>query len=189
MDTTKNGNLATDSPSIYQILKISVDNNSLNQIARLYKKATNLGALSEIPVVRQPQASFNPKPARLLNLVLSKADLNDLSALKLAILVCCDKNQLNSLEGNLDEVEVKHALSIHAKDYKNLGKKEKIVLACYFLDLIRHLHMTKLSSAEQSELADKILREVLPVLDFEECKTLRLMLIKAIERTQRRVRK
>lgn len=139
------GNLAKDSPSLYSNLNRYLKEDEVLKITLAYALAAKHGALNETGVVRLPKASFNPRPARVAQILMT--ELRDFNAetLSCAILGCA------RIE---DEIELPENLAYMKEQFQELKDSIKspneapfsspceAALYAILLDDVRHLHMT-----------------------------------------------
>ena len=180
MHDTLTGNLQFDSASAYGILGSFLEPDELDELCSLYSQAADWGALEEKNIERAPGVTFNPPPARLLELAVTKGHCKDLDSLKLAIMLCCNSE-------NLPETKKSVSALLDFNDNKKLTQNEIIVLACYWLDNIRHMHMSSSPEDIKQQQLSNVASKILPLLVSKRSSTLRLFLEKAVERTFRRL--
>jgi hypothetical protein len=139
------GNLAGDSPSLYSNLNRYLKEDEVLKITLAYALAAKHGALNETGVVRLPDASFNPRPARVAQILMT--ELRDFTAETLccAILGCARIEEILVLPEDLRYLEeqlteLKEALK-SPNESPSTAPCEASLYAI-LLDDVRHLHMT-----------------------------------------------
>jgi len=160
--------LSFDAPAIFRQLQIVVSETDAAYIGRAYALSALSGGLNEWPVIREAGASHNPKPARLLHILLNEGKVKDREILCAAVLACAtrltakqgiDFGMAYSLAERSLEVQAEEAIvslkTDHRLAYLYLARK---------LDEIRHLHMTILSRAERKKTVDQLALKVIPEL-------------------------
>lgn len=120
------GILEEDSPSAKNLILNALGADALAKLSETYVQAVNNGVLLEKNIRRNPQVRFNPKPARILHILISEAKCFDLKTLEDAIIDCTDE-KLASLE-NISSLEIHYF-------------KDKPHVPAILLDELRHLHM------------------------------------------------
>jgi hypothetical protein len=121
------------------------------------------GGAVEHPVLREEEASFNPRPARVAQILWSETRCKEQQAYALAFLSCCHPEEQCTLSESFP-VEVKQCfpiwqqMVIPATDVPQLV--HDIALA-QLLDKARHMHMTALPESSQREFHHFIVNEIL----------------------------
>lgn len=116
------GDLKTDSPALFGELKRRFSIEEASRVSAEYTTCVSNGGLNEGLIVRDPEVSFNPRPARICLILLK--ELKEVSI------------------GELLEV-----LKLETLQQPTLTALPSVKLAL-IVDELRHLHMTKLSSQE-----------------------------------------
>lgn len=142
------GILDKDSPGLAQNLKRYLKEGEADRVRLAYHIASRHGALQETGVVRQPEASYNPRPARVAQILMTELRSFDAEILCCAILGCAKIEEAFNLPEELSTLqepvnELREVLSIN-----NLEASTSMVegsLYAIILDEVRHLHMTDFS--------------------------------------------
>ena len=151
------GDLTFDSQVVWGLVQRYVSKTIQPEILSAYEIACRNGALSEWPVKREPGASYNPRPARLMYLLLHEAKERDGVVIAAAPLACADK---------LAEINVSHlstylhpslkiAQEVRSDNFPISPQAVRVALS-KLLDDIRHLHMTHFTPQERREVAIKL---------------------------------
>lgn len=119
------GELLTDSPKLWFLLHRTLDAAEIPEIVKSYQTSVLKGAAKEHPVIRSEGVSYNPKPARILDLLIREGGIKDVALLKSALEEMCDE------------------LRTEPK------KVAPIVELAILLDKLRHLHMSSLTHEQQ----------------------------------------
>lgn len=145
------GDLRWDSPAVYAVLEYAFPQN-IEILAQAYSLAWQHGGASDSPVIRAVGASFNPRPARLVSLLLSEGQEKSPLAVSAAFLASSSlSKELVSDSPLLDAwVLAQEAINRHQSAPSNPAACK--IAVCLEIDLLRHLHMTDLSDAERKAL-------------------------------------
>ncbi len=150
-----------DSPGVWDLLKRYLDDCEVEQVWKAYAVAAQLGALDDYPVKRIPGASFNPRPARLMHILISEAGERSAIVLGACALVCAPKLADHSPTAGLTtawELALKvikwlaYPEPLLKNDTAQLSQHHIALASARILDDLRHLHMTSLSALEREKL-------------------------------------
>ncbi len=125
------------------------------------------GASREWPVERAPGASFNPRPCRIMQIIMREAKTKDRDLLLGSVLASVEDTELLTL---LREPKLLRAIQIARAALRGDSSAETaIIRLALLLDQARHLHMTFLSSTERRQRAMDILKlcDELPINSLE----------------------
>ncbi len=139
------GNLSKDSPSLYQNIRRYLKEDEVLKITLAYAISAKHGGLTETGVVRLPEASYNPRPARVAQILMTELRDYNAETLCCAILGCCSVDEKITLpETLLDIKEQLQELSdaITSPNEPPTSTTCEASLYAILLDDIRHLHMT-----------------------------------------------
>jgi len=111
------------------------------------------GGLEELDYIRDPEVSFNPRPARIAMIVLQSAKLNSQEAVEAALLSSVwpsDKeieNPPESLSENVLEIAARARLPplTLIGSAKKEASNAEILACCLWLDRARHYHLAEMS--------------------------------------------
>ena len=184
------GELAQDSPALAQALRrASFSQLERSWLADLYTLTAIHGGLEEPELRREPGVRYNPRPARLCQLLLQEGKVRQAEELAAAILLCSDRE----LDCRSPSAQTRSASSLRQEvrgvlTSKNAARAslpgQRIALASA-LDTSRHLHMRELDDAErqrQIQDVDQIMRTVSPDLSQDR---LTILLSSLLERLSR----
>jgi hypothetical protein len=141
------GDLSFDSPKVWGHLRSTLDPSSLELISRAYHVASRRGGKREWPIMRPPGASYNPKPARVIEILISIGKIADPIVLAAAALSFAEDLPPDETKDLPPECIAVAKQVIEAPE-RALPPAGKIIVA-RLLDEVRHLHMTVLSSEER----------------------------------------
>jgi hypothetical protein len=111
-------------------------------IASDYAKVVGLGGNVEERLTREPEASFNPRPARVALLVMEEGSENHSLAIRAALWACSPGNPEDpAVQRVVDDVR-------HGRFHERVAAT---IAAALLLDRVRHLHMTELEESEKAE--------------------------------------
>ena len=143
------GTLAFDSPSAYALINRTLKPLEIPLIIECYELCTRNGGATEWPVMREPGASFNSRPARILEILLGT--VRDPSATLLAgalISLVIDSPSFFEKEGTPGLALARES---HTLTKESSPEAHSIALA-RLVDDLRHLHMTVLSPSERATI-------------------------------------
>lgn len=121
------GNLEADSPSCTRSLTKNFDPAFVNEVKNLYTKLSLSSSLVEPAAkFRNPEVRFNPRPARIIHILINEADYRDHSGILEAVKMCFQQDSL-ILDNQIQVRQI---------------KIDTVSLAS-FLDELRHLHMNR----------------------------------------------
>lgn len=187
----KNPALKDDSPSLFGILERMQQQSSKSctqltkqQFEKLlfcYQQAKTNGSCHESPVIREEGVSFNPRPARLAEIILKEASKELSTDLLFEILQAAFYLPTKQPTVNL---LANQALNYSKENnFSNDTKTACEILAATFqLDVLRHLHMNSWNKQERQEYASQISNELLPLLNSTSSQRLKVMLKTCLER-------
>lgn len=147
------GELATDSPRVWRTLG-RLHPEQLPRFEEAYRFTAENGGLLEHPVIREPGIRFNPRPARIVDLLFSNG-FSHVPELLTAGFLCCIQEK-SFKEATLRFKESASLLS----DFRALLEDDaeidslhpQALFMAFSLDCGRHLHMTDLGPEEQAAL-------------------------------------
>ncbi|MBX7145228.1 MAG: hypothetical protein K1X79_12310 [Oligoflexia bacterium] len=146
------GELHGDSPALYAILQYAFPQ-QLDLLALAYHVAWHNGGQSEAPIVRAEGVSFNPRPARIVSLLLSdgyeKSPLT-LCAAFLSYASCPSKAAIPSHLESAWELAQMALINNSSPPLTEAGCRIKL---CREIDSLRHLHMTNLGEHQRLAVA------------------------------------
>ena len=155
------------SPALFGELNRRFSATEVEKIAEEFMFAEQeKNASFEKNLVREPGVNFNPRAARVLQLILESQSLQDTNALSTALKIL----------GGED-------LSPHAKDSINLP------YAAILLDDLRHLHMSTLSTAEKITELQRLIEIKAQLANNSEQETGTLKLLAKCELQAERLKK
>jgi len=155
MIDTIRGNLLSDSPGLALYLRNHLSPSELKAVAEAYSESVKLGGCNEGLVERDPEVSYNPRPARILKLLIEECGVSDVDLMidALKALPLFESFEAGAVATTLTNIREKSA--------NRLNKAEHL-LGVMLLDYLRHLHMSKISpeglSAILKEAGDTLTR-------------------------------
>lgn len=123
----------------------------LGQLELAYSSAWKVGAGVEAPVLREPGASYNPRPARIATILIKECrDLTVVEIVACFWVPALEKGFEILNPNEAGQLLAKQSYSaLHDVSSFNLKPQALRVAAAVLVDAIRHLHMSSLSSAER----------------------------------------
>ncbi len=147
--------LATLAPKVTALLSKELPTSVLLDLSSAFSKVTSATKLSEFPVVRIEGASFNPKPARLLEILWRDGLVRDPLILRSALLSLALEGDMIPQGFTEEEIHLAaEAIEYDGRNDVRIGA-QSIALA-RAIDTAWHLHMTNLDSNEQNKTATKL---------------------------------
>lgn len=133
--TTHTGNLELDAPKVFRLLSQRVTEDELLILCAKYTHQFSTSGHSENPIEREQGVSFNPKTARLIEVLIKELDESDSE-----VFASCME---------LSEIGPSEIRDLLKSEDSSVGS-ERIVLA-YLVDLTRHLHMTSYNQSQRED--------------------------------------
>ncbi len=183
----KIGDLMFDSPGVWDLIQRSIEISFHAEILSAYTLACRHGALSEWPVKREVGVSYNPRPARLMHILLQEAKERNGVIIAAAPLTCAENLSTISIDSLSDQLRPSFELAQEVADEVCLPSQNvtRLVLS-KLIDDIRHLHMTHFTASEQREYATRTQQKLLTLPEASKEERLSSLLVAALERTLRR---
>lgn len=146
------GVLETDAPALWAALRRALPPGAPEELAGIYLAASKAGALSEQPVTREKGVSFNPRPARICQILIKECGESDTGVLAAAVLACCPEPlEVRSAPPTAREVAAA-ARAGRSKYRIPVTEPARSICMALFLDDIRHLHMASLEAGERARI-------------------------------------
>lgn len=179
-----NGDLAHDSPALFGALKrVFCDgddshSNYIKLLEKVYSASVANGALEEVELTREPEASYNPRPARVCQILLKEVGESDPAVLAAAMLCCATRLPAHEI------VAGSHKLFSLVAEYPKdvLSAVERVKLAL-LIDDIRHIHRSTRPRSEISRILSSAI-ELVSNSPNPENDRLRIVARAAIENIQ-----
>jgi len=185
------GELRSDSPGLYRTLLRRMGKEGFARVERAYAEAARCGALEEAPVLRDPGASFNPKPARICQILV--AELSEFRELVLSasMLSCVSPEKMVPIPLLSEEQAV--ALLVHewlsGKHRRSTSVVVERISLALKLDQLRHLHMTGLDLDGIRRVYSEVTMSLLPSVSYPENVRLKTLLETCVMRFEQGERK
>lgn len=140
--------LKTCSPGLYSSLLDRFSSPWFSFLERAFEASVHIGGLEHPAIRRPPGASFNPRPARLCQLLLDDARERDPSILGAAMLAASRAPTEAASDPALKGAAELAAVALATTPPASGTAAFRIWLA-HSLDLLRHLHMSEMSPAQR----------------------------------------
>ena len=149
------GRLAQDSPAVMGAIRRIFSAEDVLLFESLYQAAALAGGLDEGPVLRIPNASFNPRPARICKILMREVKEQDMQVLGAALLLSLPE-QIPVEPGFEQAFQFAHKLRsfIEKPGYDTPHAIIERLHLAMLLDNLRHLHMTSLSPSEKEAVVE-----------------------------------
>jgi hypothetical protein len=184
---TPSGKLNLDSRALILALAAAgFQQSSIDTLSTAYRFSFENGGTNEQPIKREEGVSFNPRPARICQILLQDAQERDLQALCAALLVTLARIETVPPE------ELQQALEVAQNARRFLSERTQVdacaerVALSYHLDNLRHLHMTDLP-LESPRAALQRTSEILSRIQHEQNGRLSEMIKTSLRLMERRL--
>lgn len=147
--------VGSGAPKVFSILGRFLEPANFEQISADYQRCAELGGNTELGFVREDGASFNPRLARVLSLLVSDGKVSDPAILRAALYAATRVVFSGTrLEGFVPPELLRVVETVGDTSYAI--PEAALIRGVIELDAIRHIHQRNLSVAERVEmLADK----------------------------------
>jgi len=144
-----------DSPAMASALSKVTSAEEFRHLADLYCLAASFGACDEGKIRRKEDVSFNPRPARIVQLLMKEAGINQIVFIAGAILSCATTEisdlSILSEQELLTFSNTKSLLCLKDTPAKiKFDTEESQIFLAHILDEVRHLHMTIMEEDEMN---------------------------------------
>lgn len=184
------GSLLDDSRGLYVRLQNVFDAPSLETLNAIYAEVFQLGGTEESDVLRTDGASFNPKPARVAQILIDDLEVRDFSAIGAGL--CSPLSHTSRFRMKAATVQMlelcEQARLLFEEEVEECPLEVRLLGGAIALDDVRHLHMRDVSSPRKRELVDQVSKAVLGNLLVPEAATIRVKLDTAIAMQRRRLK-
>lgn len=181
------GVLSKDSPGLLLQLSLVLAPPKIVELSDVYAKLFEFGLVSEGDVKRAINASYNPRPARIMQIMVAEEKEASSDVLASSILACLEPAKLLAIQAQFPKFSPL-AIASHnfPKDCDTSIEAQRIALALR-LDLIRHLHMSTLDITAQITLYNSTVNEFLAKLSPDSNERVKLLLRTALNHVARRL--
>ena len=188
MERSSPRELASDSPSLWGSLQRRILDSDRAQLAEIYSLACAYGALSEGGVRREGGASFNPRPARICQILINECNESDPDVFAAAMLACCTSQPDFQVASPAAVGWGVASRVIRVQSGLEIQFDETVarVLLALQLDELRHLHMTELSCVERQLLCGRVANLLPQIEESSSNRRLKMLVVAAIDRFERR---
>lgn len=181
--------LGTDAPGLHAALSRVFNADAVQSLEAAYLFSVLHGGKEEHPVVRPAGASYNPRPARMVQILLHQGHVSDLSTLLAGFLVTV--RDTAALEKWIDDHSRDAARvactalsdAAFARIHSMNGIFSLVLAAA--IDTVRHLHMSTLDEAARQALL-RAYRDLTTAAENESCR-LQKILLTALTQQERRI--
>lgn len=200
--TLQQSKLAKDSPKVFRLISELLNHEDTEKVLFHYEYVMSFGHITEAPIKRAPGSSFNPRPARVSQLLISEGQESCRENISAAMLLSLPYNELLviqqvsekpnklSLESLFKATQVSaiscSKIEIDSIDPHTFDSSLERLLAAYSLDKIRHLHMYDTTTEEMIAEFSFIKSIILPRITSQSG-NLRLLLETALRLYSRRL--
>jgi len=169
------------SPKTYFYLKEVFSEVELEQIGKSFLNVIRIAGPEEATTIREPGVSFNPRPARLCEILCREGDEKNLSAF-IAVLASVVIDQRVAPEGFSPEETINAGAIINFPNIPETPNKPSLTketielcFLCRSIDKLRHLHMSSMSKTEVKQQIESIKLAVTNLSQLAPDSKLRLM--------------
>ena len=184
--------LLTHSPALHQLLSLLLPEPELQRICAAYDLVSRLMDCQAEPELGRPAGqSFNPRPARLCQILIKEIQEKDQGVLAAAMLSCLSPAELEDLRSSQVDWEPEVTLALAAISHSSAGasRESQAIGLAGLLDEIRHFHLRPLSPEEcfdYSSHSRNALLQLRPLPGNEKLFTLVNEALKRFENRNRR---
>lgn len=148
------GVFANDAPALFCALGRMYNKEILKSFEELYHNMVLAGGLHEGAIARAPNASFNPRPARLCKILLRETNEQDVNVLGAALIIAVPDNFETPVAWQAACELAKQARTFRAQPLSKPDAPIERLHLAVLLDDLRHLHMTTLPHSEKEALVE-----------------------------------
>ena len=153
MATPSIASLKAASPALQGELELHYGTSEVAMLSQVFEVACENGALFENGVRRAEGASFNPRPARIAQIILANTKGWTAETLASAILCCCKRDALTAFN-TFSQQTIKICENFFSGHPESHPQSAIIALALS-LDELRHLHMTAKPADERDKVVNR----------------------------------
>ncbi len=149
--------LAVIAPACHGLLKRTLNRDDLKIVEELFKQVAKEEGLENSFTRREIGVSFNPFPARIIQLLITEGGIRDKESILIALLSCCSSHPISNLSPELISASDKIISFLEStQELPILERGEREIAFCHILDRLRHLHMSTLSLNERTAMLQKL---------------------------------
>lgn len=179
-----------NAPALFAILQKIFRPDEIKLIEAAYSFSCNHGGLNEGELNRTVGANFNPRPARIAQILISETKITNSHDIIVAILACMNSSPPITfpqflIEFAEDSENTQALLNTNNPKFENFNITN-IALAIK-LDDIRHLHMRNIPGGELSEKLTECKLWLKHIPSHDQIDRLCVMLNSAISRLERNI--
>ncbi len=180
------GLLSKDAPGFSELIKglLPAD---WSRLEAIYLLSSSHGGLEEAELTRPEGASFNPRPARIAQILISEVKELDPITLGGALLVNCPHiDRITDCTYERESILAMQARNAYAP--YNLPRPAERIYLAYHLDILRHLHISKIEDSSRLLLYEKT-KIILQCIDNSNAARLGELIFAWVERFERKTSK
>lgn len=183
------GKLSDDARGLYVRLQNIHDAQSVELLQAIYREVYELGGCDEGHVTREPGVNFNPRPARLLHILLDDFEVEELAADGAALCLALPGSaRFRMKAATLEMLELSAQAQLCLEEASGEHSLEvRFLAASAALDEIRHLHMSTIHFDQKREILKEMSGKFLDQFTVPEAATARVKLETAIKLQSRRL--
>ena len=183
------GELKHDSPGLLGLVRQFLREDEVKQLAEVYCEACRCGALNESSVVRQPGISYNPRPARICQILINECSEKGLRVLGAAMYACAARNG-ESGSAFVEEWQIASRVRMEISNYRDghrfeLTEVEEAIFLAVKLDELRHMHMTPLPEEHKRDVYRQVKEKLVPSIVHSSSSRLKALIESWLNRFER----
>lgn len=165
--TSRIGVLAHDAPAFHGALCRALTVDQIGVLVELYRAITERCGFDDADIVREPGVSFNPKPARVCQILMKNFGLYEAVVIGAGIVAAGGPRGVMATHERFPEQATlaDEALRVEAELPTSLAPfaSTGIFLAC-LIDRCRHLHLVRLDRQELLLELDQLQEQIIPFI-------------------------
>lgn len=183
MNTTDQSLLQKSSDALYKRALKSFSKQELSKIELAFESACDARGADESKIARTEGANFNPRPARVAQILFDETCNRDANMVASALIATVDRSKITALGDALAQAAQETFLS---PEVAVPGRDALAIALALMLDELRHLHM----HADRNEIAGPLRARARVLVQYAgtipEFERLRLKIETALKRSEPR---
>lgn len=169
--------LRLESPKVYALIQRSFTASEVAVLLKSYNFVVEHGANLEAETIRAEGVSFNPKMARILNILIHEGGVTSTAPLMLAMAGSIATSALSTFSAESGVQISEAALSAIQELTPAPSAEVELVRLSYWLDRVRHLHMSTLDRTAICDIHSQVINQLIPGIKFPQSEKLKTLLL------------
>ncbi len=190
----RSGHFSKDSPKVSKLLHQKFSSPEVLLFNLGYSLLAKSEGITEPEIIRVVGASFNPKPARICELLILEAHTTEIDLLLAAVALCSTDPILFSevlesegASGVANIVSSVHAYLNKSNNTDSLTPQAQNLMAAICLDKVRHLHMSTLTVPDRISYFQYVDDHILKIISDPLASRLKIMLETSLKLYKKRI--